>query len=94
MKTFKVTLDDSLVQEVNRAAKALGISSAAFTRDALRAALAAFHERELEQRHRAGYLRHPVKPGEFIAETRFRAVATRGSRREGLRLLERLERRS
>jgi hypothetical protein len=36
-----------------------------FTRDALRAALTSIQEKELERRHRAGYERKPVKPGEF-----------------------------
>lgn len=67
MKTVQMTLDDSLVEEVDRAAKDLGTTRSAFTRDALRAALTNLKESELERRHRAGYERHPVKPGEFDA---------------------------
>jgi metal-responsive CopG/Arc/MetJ family transcriptional regulator len=65
MKTVQMTIDEDLVAEVDRAAAAQGKSRSAFTRDALRAALASARERELEERHRLGYQRHPVKPGEF-----------------------------
>lgn len=65
MKTVQMTLDDTLVEEVDRAATDLGTTRSAFTRDALRAALTNLKERELERRHRAGYERHPVTPGEF-----------------------------
>lgn len=65
MKTVQMTLDESLVHAVDRAAEALGTTRSAFTRDALRAALARLRERELEQRHLAGYEKHPVEPGEL-----------------------------
>jgi metal-responsive CopG/Arc/MetJ family transcriptional regulator len=60
-----MTLDESLVQEVDRAAQTLGTSRSAFTRDALREALVRLQERVLEEKHRAGYARHPVQEGEF-----------------------------
>jgi predicted transcriptional regulator len=65
MKTVQMTLDDSLVEAVDRAARSLGTTRSAFTRDALRAALTSLQEQELERRHRAGYERKPVEPGEF-----------------------------
>jgi metal-responsive CopG/Arc/MetJ family transcriptional regulator len=65
MKTVQMTLDDSLVAAVDRAAKDLGTTRSAFTRDALQAALTHVKDRELERRHRVGYERHPVEPGEF-----------------------------
>lgn len=65
MKTVQMTLDESLVEQVDRAAQTQGTTRSAFTRDALRAALADLRERELEQRHRAGYERLPVQPGEL-----------------------------
>jgi len=65
MKTVQMTLDEALVEEVDRAAEALGTTRSAFTREALRAALARRHEQELERRHRAGYEAKPVAPGEF-----------------------------
>ena len=65
MRTVQMTLDDSLVDEVDRAATTLGTTRSAFTRDALRMALANLRERELERKHREGYERNPVRPGEF-----------------------------
>ena len=65
MRTVQMTLDDSLVDEVDRAATSLGTTRSAFTREALRAALANLRERELEQKHRKGYEKKPVQPGEF-----------------------------
>lgn len=65
MKTVQMTLDEKLVQEVDRAAQELGTTRSAFTRDALRDALVRLRERAMEERHRAGYLRHPVQEGEF-----------------------------
>ena len=65
MRTVQMTLDEALVEEVDRTAAALGTTRSAFARDALRAALARVRERELEQRHRAGYERHPVRPEEL-----------------------------
>jgi metal-responsive CopG/Arc/MetJ family transcriptional regulator len=65
MKTVQMTLDDSLVDAVDRAAKSLGTTRSAFARDALRAALMNMKERDLERQHRAGYERKPVEPGEL-----------------------------
>jgi metal-responsive CopG/Arc/MetJ family transcriptional regulator len=65
MKTVQMTLDEELVAEVDRAAAAKGKSRSAFTREALRAALASDRERELERQHRLGYERQPVQPEEF-----------------------------
>lgn len=65
MKTIQMTLDEELVEEVDRAARELGTSRSAFTREALRASLARRRTRELENRQRAGYRRHPVAQGEF-----------------------------
>lgn len=65
MKTVQMTLDEDLVQEVDRAAHAKGTTRSAFTRDALRDALMRLREKDLERKHRAGYERQPVEPGEF-----------------------------
>lgn len=65
VKTVQMTLDEDLVEEVDRAVATLGTTRSAFARDALRAALVTLGERELERRHRAGYERHPIQPGEF-----------------------------
>jgi len=65
MKTVQMTLDEDLVEAVDRTARKLGKSRSAFTRDALREALARVRQRALEQKHREGYARKPVGRGEF-----------------------------
>ena len=67
MKTVQVTLEPELVDEVDRAVARLGTSRSGFTRDALRRSLARLEREALERRHREGYARHPVEPGEFDA---------------------------
>jgi metal-responsive CopG/Arc/MetJ family transcriptional regulator len=65
MKTVQMTLDDELLSAVDRAARRLGTTRSAFTRDALRAALDRARVRELEHKHRKGYARKPVRKREF-----------------------------
>lgn len=65
MRTVQITLDEHLAQEVDQAVERLGTTRSGFTRNALRDALAKIDREELERRHRLGYERHPVKPGEF-----------------------------
>jgi metal-responsive CopG/Arc/MetJ family transcriptional regulator len=65
MKTIQMTLDEDLVAAVDRLTRKLKTTRSAFTRDALREALANYRLKELEQKHRLGYQRHPVKSGEF-----------------------------
>jgi metal-responsive CopG/Arc/MetJ family transcriptional regulator len=60
-----MTLDTELVDAVDKAARKLGTTRSAFTREALRVALRRVHERSLEARHREGYRRRPVRRGEF-----------------------------
>jgi metal-responsive CopG/Arc/MetJ family transcriptional regulator len=65
MRTIQMTLDDELVQEIDQVVKRLGTTRSAFARQALRAALVQFRHRDMERKHRAGYTRMPVEPGEF-----------------------------
>ena len=65
MRTVQMTLDEELVVRVDRVARKLGTTRSAFTRDALKAALAALREAELERKHQVGYERQPVKRREF-----------------------------
>ena len=65
MRTVQLTLDEELVEAVDRIAKKLGTTRSGFTREALRAALARSKEREQERKHREGYLRKPPRRGEF-----------------------------
>ena len=65
MKTVQMTLDDDLVKAVDRVSKELHTSRSAFTRKALREALARYKLEQLEHKHRRGYERHPVAANEF-----------------------------
>ena len=65
MKTVQMTLDEDLVNAVDKAAKRLGTTRSAFARDALRSALASIRIQELERKQREGYRRKPVRRGEF-----------------------------
>jgi metal-responsive CopG/Arc/MetJ family transcriptional regulator len=65
MKTIQMTLDEDLVAAVDRLSRKLKTTRSAFAREALRDALAKYRMKELEQKHRLGYEKHPVKNGEF-----------------------------
>ena len=65
MRTVQMTLDENLVVAVDKAAKRIGTTRSAFTRDALRTAIKNIRVKELEQKQREGYTRKPVKHGEF-----------------------------
>lgn len=67
MKTIQMTLDDDLVNSVDKAARRLKTSRSAFTRNALRSALEQLRVRELERQHKEGYQRKPARKGEFDA---------------------------
>ena len=62
-----MTLEEDLVARVDRAARRMGTSRSGFTRRALERALRALRDREKERLHREGYLRRPVRKGEFDA---------------------------
>lgn len=65
MKTVQMTLDEDLVQAVDRVSKQLHTSRSAFTREALREALARYNLEQMERKHRQGYEQHPVGADEF-----------------------------
>jgi len=65
MRTVQMTLDDELVETVDRVAHALKTTRSAFTRMALQEALKKQSELRLVEKHREGYAKHPVQPGEF-----------------------------
>lgn len=65
MKTIQMTLDDELVERVDRVVKKLHSNRSAFTRDALRVALEKYTALQLEQQHRQGYSKKPVGSDEF-----------------------------
>jgi metal-responsive CopG/Arc/MetJ family transcriptional regulator len=65
MRTVQMTLDEELLASVDEAAKKLNTTRSAFTRKALRDALDRLTISELEEKHRRGYERQPVRKGEF-----------------------------
>ena len=65
VRTVQMTLDDELVEEVDRVVEQLHSTRSAFTRRALRQALDRHAEALLEQQHRQGYERQPVAREEF-----------------------------
>jgi len=65
MKTVQMTLDEDLVEAVDRISKQLRTSRSAFTRKALREAIARYSVEQLERKHRQGYERCPVAADEF-----------------------------
>jgi len=65
MKTVQMTLDDDLVEAVDRLSRELGTTRSAFTRKALREALIRHRIEEMEHQHRQGYEQYPVAAEEF-----------------------------
>jgi len=65
MKTVQMTLDDDLVEKVDKIVKEIKTTRSAFTRTALREAIKNLNVNRLEQKHRRGYEIHPVKKDEF-----------------------------
>ena len=65
MKTVQMTLDEELIHAVDQISKQLHTSRSAFTRQALRDALNRYEQERLEEKHRQGYIQHPVQADEF-----------------------------
>ncbi len=65
MRTIQMTLDDELVEAVDRVSKRLHTSRSSFTRKALREALSRYSIEQLEYQHRQGYERHQTASDEF-----------------------------
>jgi len=65
MRTIQMTLDDELIESVDKLVKQLNTSRSAFTRSALREAVKQFHTRLQEEKHRRGYIAHPAGRHEF-----------------------------
>ncbi len=59
MRTVQMTIDDVLVDEIDQLAKQLDTSRSDLTRKALRAFLAHFQRKKLEEQQRQGYERFP-----------------------------------
>ena len=59
MKTIQMTIDESLVKDVDRIVKELKTSRSAFTRDALKKRVADVRLQKMQARDRAGYAEKP-----------------------------------
>jgi metal-responsive CopG/Arc/MetJ family transcriptional regulator len=67
MKTLQLTVEEKLLQDIDRVVKMLHTSRAVFARRALRAELTRIKGREMDRRHREGYAKQPARKGEFSA---------------------------
>jgi len=65
MRTIQMTLDDDLVEAVDKLVKKLKTTRSAFARKALREAIKQVNIKALENKHKKGYERHPVSKAEF-----------------------------
>ncbi|MEK6714389.1 MAG: ribbon-helix-helix domain-containing protein [Nitrospirota bacterium] len=65
MRTVQMTLDDELVEAVDRVVKKLHTTRSAFARKALKDAIRQVNTDLLEKNHKRGYERHPVGKTEF-----------------------------
>ena len=65
MRTIQMTLDDQLVEAVDKVVRELNTTRSAFTRNALQAALERVMVNRLEEEHRKGYEKFPETNGEF-----------------------------
>ncbi len=65
MKTIQMTMESELVARIDARVKRLGTTRSAFARHALKEELRRQEEKELEERHIAGYRRLPPRPDEF-----------------------------
>ena len=65
MKTIQMTIDETLLEQVDQASLSSGVARSAFIRQALEHELRERKIAELEQKQIAGYKKHPVVTGEF-----------------------------
>jgi len=67
LKTIQMTLDEDLVEEIDKIVRKLGITRSAFARNAFRSAIGDIIEKRMELKHQQGYIHKPVRSGEFSA---------------------------
>ena len=65
MRTIQMTLDDDLVDAVDKIVKKLKTTRSAFARQALREAISQANIKQMEKRHKDGYAKKPVSDSEF-----------------------------
>lgn len=64
VKTIQMTIDESLLQQVDRTVQDLNTTRSAFIRLALEQALRQYQVRRLEERDEVGYTAVPATPAE------------------------------
>jgi metal-responsive CopG/Arc/MetJ family transcriptional regulator len=64
MKTIQMTIDEPLLEEVDRLTEILETTRSAFIRDALQAAIRKHRIAVLEEQHAQAYALHPQQPDE------------------------------
>jgi metal-responsive CopG/Arc/MetJ family transcriptional regulator len=65
MKTIQMTLDEDLLNRVDKAIHELNTTRSAFIRESVQYYLERLKIKKLEKKHRDGYLKQPVATGEF-----------------------------
>lgn len=65
MRTVQMTLDEELIELVDKVVKELKTTRSSFTRKALRDAIDRLNIERLEDKHRRGYMIYPVSKYEF-----------------------------
>jgi metal-responsive CopG/Arc/MetJ family transcriptional regulator len=65
MKEIELTIEDSLLAEIDEVTRALSMTRADFVRTALERALGQREIIALERQHARGYAQHPMTSGEF-----------------------------
>ena len=65
VKTIQMTLDEDLLKDVDKIITKLQTTRSEFIRRAMHNLLKELKTRDLEESHRKGYKKYPVKPDEF-----------------------------
>ena len=65
MKTIQLTIEESLLNEVDLAIQGLDTTRSAFIQEVLQQAITQLKLRQMEKRHAKGYMKYPVEIGEF-----------------------------
>jgi len=65
LKTIQMTINDTLLAQVDQASHSIGVTRSAFIRQALELSLRKKIISDLEQKQIAGYQQQPVTVGEF-----------------------------
>ena len=65
MRVVQMTLDEDLLELVDKVVKELKTTRSSFTRKALHDAIERLNIKRLEEKHRKGYADHPVTKYEF-----------------------------